>query len=69
MTAGLAVHDRTPAEALAAVHDHISDDDLAVKIAAHPDRDIFLALWRRILGDVAKQAEAEVPAEAAAPLA
>ena len=40
----------SPAEALTAAHDHVSDDDLAEKIAAHPDRDIFLALWRRITG-------------------
>lgn len=40
----------SPAEALVAAHDHIGDDDLAERIAAHPDVDIFLALWRRIAG-------------------
>lgn len=45
-----AAQDRSPAEALHAAHDEIGDDDLAEKIAAHPDRDILLALWRRIRG-------------------
>lgn len=40
----------SPHEALVAAHDHIGDDDLAERIAAHPDVDIFLALWRRITG-------------------
>jgi hypothetical protein len=51
------VHDQTPAEALSAAHDRIADDELAARIGAHPDRDIFLALWRRILGDVVRDAE------------
>lgn len=41
----------SPAEALTVAHDHVSDDDLAEKIAAHPDREILLALWRRITGN------------------
>jgi hypothetical protein len=53
--------DLTPAEALPLAHDRIGDDELATRIAAHPDRDIFLALWRRITGDTAKD-EDEKPA-------
>ena len=41
--------DLAPRDALVLAHDHIGDDGLAARIAAHPDRDIFLALWRRIL--------------------
>jgi len=40
--------DLSPAQALELAHDQIGDDDLAERIAAHPDRDILLALWRRI---------------------
>jgi hypothetical protein len=41
--------DLAPRDALVLAHDQIGDDGLAERIAAHPDRDIFLALWRRIL--------------------
>jgi len=43
-----AAQDRTPVQALDAAHDDLGDDDLAGRIAAHPDRDILLALWRRV---------------------
>jgi hypothetical protein len=31
--------------------DHLSDDELAERIAEHPDRDVLLALVRRSRGD------------------
>lgn len=47
----------SPHEALVASHDQVSDDDLATKIAAHPDRDILLSLWRRIEDPFTARAE------------
>ena len=35
---------------LADEHDDLSDGQLAERIAAHPDADVLLALWRRITG-------------------
>ena len=43
--------DKTPYETLAGSHDELTDDELAEAIAAHPDRDLLLALWRRVRGE------------------
>ena len=39
--------------------DHLSDDELAERIAQHPDRDLFLAVLRRTRGDSPKAAHQE----------
>jgi hypothetical protein len=41
---------RTAYEKLAGAHAPLSDDELAGQIEAHPDRDVLLALWRRVRG-------------------
>ena len=50
--------DLSPYESLAESHAHLTDDELAERIAGHADRDVLLALWRRQRGDVKREDEA-----------
>jgi hypothetical protein len=45
------VADQSAYDKLASSHEELSDDELAERVAAHPDRDVLLALWRRVRGE------------------